>query len=988
MRRAAGCAEREPRHCRVMGTNGNSRRSHHRQVPATRPYEEWATALVEQAALSGVAIAHVRIFRVSSGSPSVFAAHLAISLASSAADDPDVALALEHGATVSEDSAEGDTLRAELGTYTLRFDSLPGGTGRGRIGYVTLLGRTLFVYLLASAAELNLSTGVHHDERSNASVEVCRTTVRCLGPAALKSGEGLGMHWVEDTRPARDEAEAMLLARTMVEYGARPFLRGVLIDLTTTAGKIHWRMVMGYAADDRETVNARMSRGKAGLLLAHRLPEKVEGRTPFTHEAATRTVTDARGRTREVADPYAPVPTPGSGQVLDLLVRKVLARAEPAITAREPVPWDELAIWASDNLGLTSRSFSDVAGGTPRAIADLENPGLALRRALQPRYVEAWRTGWLEWRTAFNTEVPGVTDRLEDTGTLSSKGKVIRRAQVECPRPDTSLTDDEWDRLAAVVAPRSPLSGRALIGRRSPFDSSDSWVESDGSTRCVLAKSGILQLHRRNPEGALRDGTDHLLTVSATELYVALGRDLEQLAVELAGHATSLQRATHPRDEAIAAQRRRIDERIAELDSCIAGAEVRIDRAVGAGDTTAETEHFHRRDAYVAERDDLAHRAASFEEPDPELSGHAMRDADFADLAAVAAGLQVDWTEPGSTASSLPAALSSGVRRVYRGTFRLEPGPTSDAVRWRATAHIPLVDGTVATRDRSGQVPNRTRHRSGRTSQVTRAPKDLLARRFIHGDDLATIAAAAGLTSGGRNTRVQQILTQTLATGLDGRNVPDASLRRALIDAPSPGPGLAVWSWIYDEADAAADLHPGYRDHVVATYSDPGRYWGYTWAGADFTEQRRALDATLAAVAEEAPGYPILDATVLLDTDYRRAAMLLVHRHKVGRLHQPPPLTGNWTHQRGKGLPDPADRLLLPHACPHPDCPGRGAGSRAATAVRRHVWADHILWVPELWEGILCSACRRTPTRADCRYPDIYLDRWTRTGRARTVLGR
>lgn len=444
-----------------------------RAPEVTTLWEEWLSDRLG----TGWLATRIRVVRVSSSSRAVFIANLMASLAVADHRDPDVQRARELGVVLVENSKEGDELRAETGTYHLRLASLPGGAYSQRhLGYAVPIGTTLFIYLMGSAAEGNLRTSSNQEDWLNAATETIRLAIRKLAPAIE---ERLSVHWSNETRVSRSDQAAADILTTMRTHDVRLMLRDIEYDLKDQAQVI--RLLLGMAAAERDSMVDRTTRGKASLLGVHRLPEAKGSTTPWTHEPGYRSFTDRRGTIQTVKEEHELSVRAGAAMALADIVRRVIADGEAAITAGRPIPWTEMATWATEEYGLTSRMPADIKAnpdGLP--LTELFDPGAALRRLFAPRYIEAWRTGFMPWEMAFASE-NGAVRLLTDTGRKSGKGAPIYRGYVECPSPTEGwgLSEDEWNRLEQVMAPRSPLSGRTLGEWVSPFNSSDSWIHGD-----------------------------------------------------------------------------------------------------------------------------------------------------------------------------------------------------------------------------------------------------------------------------------------------------------------------------------------------------------------------------------------------------------------------------------------------------------------------------------------------------------------------------
>ncbi|MGH8991356.1 MAG: hypothetical protein ACRDZ7_07505 [Acidimicrobiia bacterium] len=370
----------------------------------------------------------IRVFRVSSEQPSIFVANLVAGLAAADQDDPDVIAAKKVGGLLVERTKEGRSARRWCGTVEVRLDMLAGGEhSRQLIGYVTLIGATLFVYLLSSAAAANLRDASAAEDCGNGAVETIREAIRVLTTIQREHEPGfrLELHYTDETRAARSRPQATKLLTTATRYQVRLFLRGQEWNPSRTTDAQVIDMLLGMAAVERDLSVQRMLRGKVSLLIIHRLPEPLRSNVPFTHEAYRYRRTDEHGRAVAEVDEHRPAPKENAGAILKSLVRAVLTAGREAEAAgRKTVDWNELACTLAKAHDLRERSPEAVASGAPGLISELrgDGPGLALRRLLGRRYRQAWRAGRLpgppsSQRTSATW--PTKQERLPTTSTAS-----------------------------------------------------------------------------------------------------------------------------------------------------------------------------------------------------------------------------------------------------------------------------------------------------------------------------------------------------------------------------------------------------------------------------------------------------------------------------------------------------------------------------------------------------------------------------------------
>jgi hypothetical protein len=932
----------------------------------------------------GVAITDARFFRVSSAQPSEFIANLTVGLAGADPADPDIAVAKEVGGLIVEQTQEGVAARACHGTLDLRRGMFDSSHSERMIGYATVFGSTLFIYLLASAASGDLADSEHPEDRGNAATQVMRTVMRELSTCGkqLDAGYRLRCHFTDETRAARSTAQASKLVATARRHQVVMVVRGTPWDPAKVQEKQLLEMLLGMAATERELVVHRVNRGKYAMLVAHRLPESLGSRVPFTHGPHESTRTDAAGREIPIIDGHRPVPRPGSGEVLTKLVRGVIDAADQAEEAGERLKWDALATELSRELGLYSRSIEHQALKVP--LHELQGPGNALKRMLDERYRVAWRTGQMPWVTELTVVIEGLTDQLEVVDHTEDGNPVVR-AWIDCPVPDgIDLTDAEWTRLDEILK-KGSRAGRPPTGWQRPLR---------GHNEIVGEVQRGVQLHiggqyrgeqrpadrafdgqgknrgwPRDSTRALAEQVEVVVAVNACVLHQAIGKDLEALAADLEGQIAALEVVPAPSNDAEGTDRDRLTAEIAELDDQIvdaehlaAGARRELYRAAGNDDDAGREAAERDEQAFLAEaaerrasRDRLQRRlergAVEAQAPD----GHAQ--APLSSLEEVAAALQVRWRADGM----MPSEVVAAVRPLLRRSLRLTVAPGEERATWEVTVHLPLKDGRTGTYVRSGTV--RAIHQGAGEKNI-----DTVARRFFWDDeDLASLGADLGIDGSGRTNsrlmnRLKHWLRQPRPHAPEG--VPCEGRRRAVLDAPTSA-RRAIYALLTGRTDelTADGMDPAYLEVMEATYLDDESAWGGTWTAKNFRHQRQLISLILDQERpEHGVSMPVAMSVLGVDS-------FIVSRLGGDGCGVPAAAVRNWTRNDGTPLPE---RRLHAIACPWEDCPGH----RSARGYRRRSYASHYLHVPEVPGALLCPTCRRAADTdgpfAGARFPRDY----------------
>ena len=465
---------------------------------------------------------------------------------------------------------------------------------------------------------------------------------------------------------------------------------GSEIDTLSHQASDNWTMGVWSAAKSRADTRKRLANGELNLYRAGHYGG-AEAQLPRGYRFEQEPMPDGTWRragdaTRDSRIAHHVEPDPEAWWEVQAVIRAAL---DPAVTT-----WVQLA----DRLGaagLTARG-KDEDGVQLSALQDLRS---AARLALDPRVIEAWRTGLLAYETV------GVG---HGTWTLPGGHKFTPRWDGdECGaiRYTVNVGVPEWPRgfddadLDAVLAkwwpagkPAPMPTGRAAgAGDRHALAGVIGWTEG-GYRYEVLAHGDRYNLRRQHlPTAARRadgevvamreDTTDLVASWRSDELCARLADLLEQATSTLLGdHPDTaiepllhLQPATRPRGA---------DTRSAEI--------TRLNAAIDHAEKQALGAHEASNDCYADGQKDLARRkladAARFEadaaqlraqlaevtaSPAPDTTPTGRRHLDVATPAAVIAALR----SPFATGSG-PVELNRAVKRLLGDRTRIELGPT------------------------------------------------------------------------------------------------------------------------------------------------------------------------------------------------------------------------------------------------------------------------------------------------------------------------
>ncbi|KMM46553.1 hypothetical protein CWIS_04425 [Cellulomonas sp. A375-1] len=324
-------------------------------------------------------------------------------------------------------------------------------------------------------------------------------------------------------------------------------------------------------------------------------------------------------------------------------------------------------------------------------------------------------------------------------------------------------------------------------------------------------------------------------------------------------------------------------------------------------------------------------------------------------------GLTADTTQILAAAELLdritaqaPVAVAVAVRTVI-STLIIDATPGDPLARVTLEALVRTNRGHITVGPVHGIVHNSAGSR-GRLRAATPETRALLLDRLLAGaDDTDRLRETLGRTA--RNERRHQMAALTGLLGSD-------AARGVLLDCPIPAVSRIVLANLSattnGETPSARDDDP-WAAEIISTYCDPAWSWpSDTWARGNLNTKRE----TLAWIARNSSG----DNGVRVDelraklhlTDVALYAMLNDTPGKYPRecLGAVPPLerTASWPTRRP--MAPETRRVRLP-MCPH--------------CQRRTL--PHLLTVPELPEGWICSQCRRPPG-SNTVYPPDYLRDW------------
>jgi hypothetical protein len=907
-------------------------------------------------------------------------------------DDPDSQALAEYGHEIVLPS--GEALRRRLGAFTITRGSVDGSRSRAVLGWAIPVGRTLFVLYLESARKFDIE-GRTPDDGANAFAEAVRGLIRATRPARL--------HTPLLSRVFRLVDHAVPLMRTLRTYGVRLYAEGQLVPLDSDDAKFMATIQAAMMDKDAAQTVARL---EGDRLTIYGRGEWYLGRNmlPFTWDTGWEMVTDPLTGllVRRDTDKHTVSVTVRGPELLQLMVR---------LGSTPGVSRGQIAI-ALGERGVVSRA--PMYAWSPRTLDRLNHPRTAIDSLITRQWVSAFRTGWYEDEVEFTSDLrgayPAAPLRVDDDGRRWLRIKV----RMPAPAEGWGISDEEWDAFEQVQFGQSDRPrGRApsKAGQVRPLLGLCTYVDGD-TQRTVLGfeSSGYQLCERpstsaRNPDGSARawgPEATWMATINCRAWHQSLASVLATTGLEVADQLAPLTPVATVSVESADARRARELEQarreVARIEGRIRG--IREERQEARGEVSVDEQRTRRRIARLDEDEeradadlDAAHarlddveRQPAHATPEPEV-GHEHAEADYSTLEAVIAAL---LRFPGTA----PRELADAVHRLLGGSLRWQLTRHGTTVTWTGELHLPLRDGSTATRPVRGELPvskgtsrkslaKPDSERQKRLPQRSAAPAgnsaEAYARRFLlDGASIRAIEEDRGIArAGGSHSPIYRDLRAWL---LD-RGVASPDLARAALDLPIVESRRALYRALTGDADPAdtfdtflADL---YRNGIptAGAGDEQARQtsWGVLWCGAPMLAERRVFDALK---AQRVPGVPMSAARLadLADIPYttagrgravgRGTSLLDIvnggRRRRAGGYSGsalPLFLIKDWTIRDSR----PAEhKTVALRPCPHRNCRG-------------HLQP---VPVPEVVGMLLCDTCRRLPSNDLVVFPREYLQPW------------
>lgn len=965
-------------------------------------------------------VTDVRPMRTSSGNVTKWEASATTTFAGPDRQDPDVAEAIRLGYDVVRRDAIGETKRNELGDqiFVLRMHHAPGGRRKKQIGIALHVGRTIFIYLLASARSDDLD-GITEDRRGNAATEIIATTVREVATVGLRRDKSHRTHVRarEHARIIRDEKHGADLKATFVKHRVIAHTPH-RTDMSRPGDAQAFSFGSMMSAAQAEAAVQGMSRADVVIQANGGYNGQIE-LAPFTHGALERREVDtATGTLVVTSDRHrlAPLEDIEANRLnLQRLVAQILVDRWEGTRNEPATNWVTVGNLMAE-MGMHSRKPAHLKGGRRVPLSTLSEKarGRAARRLFSPKWVSGWRNGYFERlvvpKAAMELDLSNlqhVTEELTDDGRIGYRCRIL----MPVPEGGWGVTPEEWDE---VLARRSPQANRDRVytGDVLPFAGMPEWDDAStaipATVQYDLATTGSRYLVRSRPineathlDGRHRGWEDCTITHAGSprpaELHQNVGTAIAEILLSLEQTTapvvlTPSRPVAHGAASADPVDR---ESRRAELTTALEDAE---DTREGAVDERNKARGKHRREKTTRTAKDLAYAESdltrattavenaekaleAFDAEPPETQPAATvstKDAEALEVGVETAKPEYIAAALEKCAGSAPGWLQEAVRLLLTD-FQMEPfqEPGSPRMlRWAATLNLHIVDSN-GNRERvsiptAGAVRDYAKARNG--NALSHGPEAWAWAYFYRGEDFATIGATAGIDgSGKKNSYLYKGLAEWLTLG-DPAPVPNTHMRTAALDCPIPETRRVMWSAVTGDTSALTGVDAGFVQHIRDNYSSTQLNPRWAWCKDTHTLARAAATIMLRR-GGSANIYDLAQALNVPHTKLLKLALVNGKPIKGAAADNPAatavsPFTKNWS--RGGTWVPAEDRELSLRSCPHPNCPERLRGGKP--------FASHVLVVPETegGHGVLCPDCRRLPilSMEHVRFPANYLRPW------------
>jgi len=873
--------------------------------------------------------------------------HVQARLSRHVGDIPGVELILEHGTLWLDNTPEGDALRASVNAEAI----YAGSSGRRLIGWKFNIEGTLAFFSLYSAAEDNV-------EGTNDFTNALTSIILDHAIEHLYTGPF--------TRLARDESHGNELIKAGEKTGL--IIHGVGfrdINLGTVDGQKDARKRVSAAADDRDQVVERLHGGVSNILAAGGLPTSERNIPGIGY-----TFREATPGARKL-DRFAVVPMTDKDTIA--LVRDFVKWSGQDLTALQ------IAEKMASKHGWGSRTLRSRLRNDKATVMDARYPDAAIEGLWQ--FLPTLLTGkylldqsfpmaedLINWDLRQRGRVEVIQGNVHWIGDVDFHNELLPGGQW-C---DPALIQVAIERRITTKPVNALIGGAASSKPRKPLMSINEWEDAAWQWTLGGSKRDAYHLLRRPLDQAKRADGRRLgwapfekhneaiaAAIDASTLHQALAEAtidaLETSGVEW--RRTTIRRKAQQLETITPAQLEDAKQRLsdAEQGSRIAG-------------------YTYARAVELAVKDDTAANRAGV---DLALSDRNVANQELADARDALVAVQGDYDTQGPITGEVELEVGN-IALILAELLETEnTGPANLAKALRGL----LVGLTASVSDDQLNVTVETSLRVETDEGIVilgpislRVPNTQRAMKTQRGDILFEVSMRDGLTVEQAAEHVgytdltfvrRRLHERLVETGL----LASKGLRAALIDCPIPEVRQVLWAELQARENGKAfrapeGIDPAWAAHVRSVYLDD-REWMRAWASDTHHWSRLAIEQVQAAGAKGMLWDTLLEQLVPgskrngIDGNRELIVELVNGKGSVGRGKQ---MARVWSPalRRSEEWHRHAERRVWVHDCPFCETPT----------------LDHVLRVPEVPGGLLCSTCRRVPTLPSVTFPEGYLKRW------------
>ena len=395
-----------------------------------------------------------------------------------------------------------------------------------------------------------------------------------------------------------------------------------------------------------------------------------------------------------------------------------------------------------------------------------------------------------------------------------------------------------------------------------------------------------------------------------------------------------------------------VEPKPAELEDLLNRAEEASRVATRMREFAGSATDIEEQDAYRAQASEQLGLARSLHQQHKELLSTQDRQVAFADTSQILAAAELLDRSSGGE----PPALRRALRRVI-GNMRIDTAINEPLAQVSLTAIVRTDFGAITLGPVTRSILNTAGTKRVKPSPGKESERNIrLAHDLLMSDPKSSVRDVLNLQGRAERRRLSSVLQSLL---------PNPQAASALLDCPIPEVQRVVLNEVFTEYGYSRlalpdDLDPLWVQEIAAIYLQPTWDWNKkSWASGDATWARRIIswvhryygdeNGVSVSLARDQLGVSEPQMYSLLCSDVRRYRTIL--RSRLTPIEYVQNYKKYTTSKEPRRL-----RLML---CPH-------CGTREL---------PHILRVPELPDGFLCSTCRRPPS-SKIVFPPQYLQPW------------